>query len=197
MFEPLIVVAGVLLGGVFLDWRQRSWRNKQQGLLQARMPELLRRASAQLTSGQSSTQVIQRLLGDLSISVQPALQPVDWLAHARKQTGLKELSHLQSLVQHVAEHGGNLAQHLDEMAARLNEQAQARSLAVIAMAPVRSQAKMVLYIIPVLIGLVFFLEPEATSKLFTTYTGLAILGACGALNVGIWYSFSLMSRVQL
>lgn len=155
MFEGLVVLGGYLLVSVALDRRVQRQQVAEDQVLRSRIPELLRRAASQIRSGQSTDSAVRHLVTSLGGACPDGLAISDWIRLLNERLGFPELLHLRLLVDHVLENGGDLANQLDEQAARLQNRLRARSLAVVAMAPVLGQARLVLFIIPALVGWCF------------------------------------------
>ena len=187
--------AGAILGGVLGEcWRRHRRQVAHQVWLDG-WPSALRSYSGQLRASSGLEVATQ--------SLAQALGRSDW--DARRQDGLRwsqvllaeqdqESQVLGQLVAHHEEHGFDLAASVDRFADRLTQAQRAASLGRIAVAPVLAQARMVLFVMPVMVALVGVFEPGPTLKLFTTYRGLGVLGLCCALNLGIWIGFRKMAH---
>ncbi len=197
MFEFCFGVAGYCLMAAILVHRSAAADEGRRAAKLAKLPELLQRLSAQLAAGSSLNQGLQSLVQALDGATHESLRGSQWVSQLALQLRSPDLENLATLIGVLEREGGDPFGHLEALGARLRVRARARSMAVVAMAPVKGQARLVLFVMPVLVLMVFALEPDATLALFTTGDGLSVLGLCVALNAAIWLTFQRMGRVPL
>lgn len=196
MFELLIGLGGYCAVSAALVWRVSARFRQQQRAQLAHLPDLLRRLSAQIVAGASLNQAVSSLVTSMGGATPPSLSPSQWLTALARDLPSADLDDLATLVDVLASEGGSPLAHIDALTQRIQVRTRARSMAVVAMAPVKGQARLVLFVMPIMVLMVFALEPRATATLFTTLAGVAVLAVCIALNALIWVAFQRLGRVR-
>ena len=194
MFELGLAASGAVLGGILFDQLRLGKRARDHERWLASWPGVLRSFSGQLRVGVELHTATRGLADGLNRRnwIEQHEQGLRWSEILGAQQD-KETQVLSRLVDQHERHGSNLAAGVDRFAERLNQSQRAASLARVAMAPVLAQARLVLFVMPLMVGMVAVFEPDATAKLFTTHEGLSVLALCLILNLVMWAGFRRMA----
>lgn len=198
VLEALWALSGAWLAPIIWQvWRRHKARQNQVQW-EARLPAHLNRLAAQMASGSpldSAMPEFSKTVGYLSAQVHSATG-ARW-SQLLAQHPHEDIRLLGRLVSLYETQGSDLSSAIQALAQRLNQRQRAISLARIAMAPVMGQARLLLIVMPALVGMVGLFEPQATLLLFTTYSGLAVILGCVVLNATMWAIFRNIARRAL
>lgn len=188
MLISFLLILGWGLGGILTSALKARSLTKKQNTVLAQLPALLRRSAGALTSGSHPVSVQRDILQCFQ---QAASSDVSRdFKQLAKRSNLAVFSQLASLAELRRLEGIDLARAWEHLADRLELELKAQSLAQVATAPVRAQARLVLFVLPVLVLMVFMFEPEATQLLFTTQAGVLILLLCAGISLGMQWGFA-------
>lgn len=189
MLSAVCVLAGWGMAEILLWAAQGHSLRKGRTALLSSLPARLRKASGALRAGQHPVSVQEALLAECGCTLTSELPEVRFKKLAFDR-GLAVFGQMSTLAQLRRREGIDLAAGWDGVADRIDLVLKARSLAQVATAPIRAQSRLVMFVLPVLVLMVFLFEPDATQQLFTTQAGLLVLGVCGLISVGMQWGFS-------
>lgn len=195
MLEVFWGASGALLAGLAVQFLEQQRSQQRQRQWNAALPAQLQRLASQLDSGSG----LNRSMSEFCEAVRATelarihRDGLRW-SEALQAHAHPDLRLLGRLVSIYEASGSDLSGAVIAMANRLTQRERAASLARVAVAPVMGQARMLLIVMPALIGMIALFEPAATLMLFTTYMGLSVLAGCILLNAGMWMVFRGIAR---
>ena len=199
----LVAVIGLLALLIIPKLMYGRLRKKRLARFVEQLPDGLLMISGGLQAGSSLTVAIQALVKEqqppLSQEFELFLREqkigvefADALGHMEQRLPIAEFQMISSALRISREVGGNLAEVLDTLADTLRRKAMMEGK----IDSLTSQGRMqgiVMSALPVLLGiLLYFLEPAAMSKMFSTWYGLTVLSI---LIVWEGIGFFLISKI--
>jgi len=199
----LVAVIGLLALLIIPKLMYGRLRKKRLARFVEQLPDGLLMVSGGLQAGSSLTVAIQALVKEqqppLSQEFELFLREqkigvefADALSHMEERLPIAEFQMISSALRISREVGGNLAEVLDTLADTLRRKAMMEGK----IDSLTSQGRMqgiVMSALPVLLGiLLYFLEPAAMSKMFSTWYGLTVLSI---LIVWEGIGFFLISKI--
>ena len=195
MLEVFWGASGALLAGLAVQFLEQQRAQQRQRQWNAALPAQLQRLASQLDSGSGLNRSMSEFCEAVGATelAQIHRDGLRW-SEALQTHEHPDLRLLGRLVSIYEASGSDLSGAVIAMANRLTQRERAASLARVAVAPVMGQARMLLIVMPALIGMIALFEPAATLMLFTTYMGLSVLAGCILLNAGMWMVFRGIAR---